>query len=166
VGRPRCCADFDYRWQLWDRELHIRLRVREAALWLEFDDSPLTQSLELIYTPCTYGGRRAWMRCPRCGGRIAIAYHRAGWFRCRQCAGLRYRSQSLGKVHRALVDRFQAKHGELRRRPKGMRRVTYRRLKARLNELYARWGRRNGRKPTKALGKDCLRRCSDLLSGT
>ncbi len=52
-----------------------------------------------------------------------------------------YRSQGLGKTHRAQlqVDRFEARYGELRGRPKGMRRATYRRLSARLNELYARW---------------------------
>ncbi len=49
----------------------------------------------LDWTDCTFGGRRAWFRCPAngCGRRVALLYlGRAGIFACRHCYRLVYNS--------------------------------------------------------------------------
>jgi hypothetical protein len=43
------------------------------------------------WTPCNYGGRRAWWLCPCCGRRVAILYS-GKMFACRQCHRLDYES--------------------------------------------------------------------------
>ena len=45
----------------------------------------------LDWTPCNYGGRRAWFRCPAagCGRRVAILYG-GDIFACRHCYRLAY----------------------------------------------------------------------------
>ena len=54
------------------------------------------------WTPCNYGGARAWFICPRgCGRRMAILYNR-GHFGCRQCHQLAYESQRGSPSNRAL----------------------------------------------------------------
>lgn len=49
--------------------------------------------VRLDWTPCTYGGRRAWFICPArgCGQRVAILYGGA-IFACRHCYQLAYAS--------------------------------------------------------------------------
>jgi hypothetical protein len=53
-------------------------------------------------TPCTYGGTRAWFRCPAqgCGRRVAILYGGA-IFACRHCHRLAYPSQRDAPHERA-----------------------------------------------------------------
>lgn len=52
------------------------------------------------WTPCNYGGRRAWWRCPCCGRRVALLY--AGKvFACRQCHRLAYSTQRQAPGERA-----------------------------------------------------------------
>jgi hypothetical protein len=48
----------------------------------------------LEWTPCNFGGQRAWFRCPvpACGRRVAILYG-GGTFACRSCHQLVYMSQ-------------------------------------------------------------------------
>ena len=48
----------------------------------------------LDWTPCNYGGQRAWFRCPAsgCGRRVAILYS-GSIFACRHCHQLAYQSQ-------------------------------------------------------------------------
>lgn len=49
--------------------------------------------VSLDWTPCTYGGRRAWFICPAagCGRRVALLYlGSAGIFACRHCYRLAY----------------------------------------------------------------------------
>ena len=47
------------------------------------------------WTPCNYGGWRAWFRCPAagCGRRVALLFLNGGIFACRQCGKLVYASQ-------------------------------------------------------------------------
>jgi hypothetical protein len=60
--------------------------------------------VNLEWTPCHYGGQRAWFRCPGlgCGRRVAILYCR-GNFLCRQCHNLSYQSQHEEAHDRALT---------------------------------------------------------------
>lgn len=50
--------------------------------------------VSLDWTPCTYGGQRAWFRCPAvgCGRRVAILYG-GSIFACRHCHQLSYPCQ-------------------------------------------------------------------------
>ena len=53
------------------------------------------------WTPCHFGGNRAWLRCPACGRRVAILYG-ATIFACRHCLQLAYESQRKAPHYRAL----------------------------------------------------------------
>ena len=94
----------------------------------------------LEWTPCNYGGRRAWFRCPGrgCGRRVAILYM-GGVFACRHCYNLAYESQREAPHYRAL-HRAQAIRERLAGsasmteffppKPKGMHWRTYDRLRS------------------------------------
>jgi hypothetical protein len=43
------------------------------------------------WTPCNYGGKRAWWKCPCCGRRVAVLYS-GKMFACRHCHRLDYES--------------------------------------------------------------------------
>jgi hypothetical protein len=60
--------------------------------------------LDVVYTPCRYGGRRAWLMCSRigCGRRAGIVYDTAKGFRCRHCANLDYASHRERSWDRSL----------------------------------------------------------------
>ena len=89
------------------------------------------------WTPCNYGGKRAWFVCPRgCGHRVAILYY-GGSPACRHCYQLAYESQQDSGwnrlLRRARTTRMQlggsANLAEpLPDRPKGMHWRTYSRL--------------------------------------
>lgn len=52
-----------------------------------------TQStFNLATTPCTYGGERWWLECPRCNRRVTKLYKENDNFECRTCLGLEYSS--------------------------------------------------------------------------
>jgi hypothetical protein len=94
-------------------------------------------------TPCHFGGTRTWFRCPspRCGRRVAVLYQ-GRFFACRHCQRLVYASQSERREERLdrKADKLRERlgwDGDLRRRPRGMRRRTYERLRTRYSELVA-----------------------------
>ena len=71
--------------------------------------APLEYAVEIIATPCHFGGVRYWFRCPLvrngvpCGGRVGRLYLPPGgrYFGCRTCYNLTYRS---AKEHDKRVD--------------------------------------------------------------
>jgi hypothetical protein len=90
------------------------------------------------WTPCNYGGSRAWFRCPAvgCGRRVAILYG-GTIFACRHCYRLAYSSQRENLDDRAtrradkIRDRLKWEPGILNGhgiKPKGMHSRTYQRL--------------------------------------
>ncbi len=95
--------------------------------------------VSITWTPCHYGGARAWFICPAqgCGRRVAILYV-GRVFVCRDCYQLAYGSQRNKPIQRAI-----AKAQKIRRRlggderlfapfpgkPKGMHWSTYERLR-------------------------------------
>ena len=101
---------------------------------------PVGYAVRLEWTPCNFGGRRAWFLCPArgCGRRVAILYG-GSIFACRHCYRLAYPSQ-----RETDVDRAMRRADTIRRRlgwepgilsgdggkPKWMRRRTFERLKA------------------------------------
>ena len=95
------------------------------------------------WTPCHYGGARAWFRCPAqgCGRRVAILYG-GGIFACRHCYKLAYACQRETSDDRA-ARRADTIRGRLGwdvgilnppgGKPKGMHYRTYQRLTYRHN---------------------------------
>lgn len=57
--------------------------------------------VHLTYTPCNYGGRRAWFLCPCCGWRAAVLYG-GSIYACRKCHQLAYKSQRETPGDRAI----------------------------------------------------------------
>ncbi len=96
----------------------------------------------LDWTPCNYGGRRAWFRCPAagCGRRVALLYlGSAGIFACRHCYRLAYPVERETADDRAArrADRIRERLGwhvgilnPKGWKPKGMHWRTFERLEA------------------------------------
>ena len=125
----------------------IQIRLKDDKLTLIYRhkrDEHNWQSVEspvrLEWTPCTYGGRRAWFICPAkgCTRRVALLYFgEEGLFACRHCQGLIYECQRENLDDRATrqADKIRAQlqwepgflngHGM---KPKGMHRSTAERL--------------------------------------
>jgi hypothetical protein len=93
----------------------------------------------LDWTPCNYGGKRAWFICPAagCGRRVALLYLGAGIFACRHCHRLAYACERETADDRAArrADRIRARLGwqvgilnPPGWKPKGMHSRTYERL--------------------------------------
>jgi len=89
----------------------IQVRSEGDAVRLAYERRGASESwksevcwVNLEWTPCHYGGRRGWFRCPGvgCGRRVAILYCR-GIFVCRQCHNLSYQSQHEQAQDRALA---------------------------------------------------------------
>lgn len=124
----------------------INLRVDVGSVQLNYrqhwrGDEWRTYSNTLLidWTPCNYGGQRAWWRCPipGCGKRVAVLYSGKGVYACRHCHGLAYRSQRETTAQLAtrrankVRDCLGWDRGILNMpggRPKGMHRKTYLRL--------------------------------------
>ncbi len=68
--------------------LSYRHRSRGSE-WIDKD-----YSVRVVWTPCNYGGRRAWFLCPArgCERRVGILFG-GGLFACRRCYRLSYQSQ-------------------------------------------------------------------------
>ena len=57
----------------------------------------LDYKVQLVWTPCHYGGRRWWFLCPLggnvgCNRRVGVLYKRGRYFGCRHCHDLTYES--------------------------------------------------------------------------
>jgi len=93
-----------------------RCDVRRVArhLWVARGESLVLRDevgrpwhLALVWTPCSFGGMRAWARCPGCGRRVGVLYLLHGTWSCRVCHDLAYASTRLPDVAR-LVRRARA----------------------------------------------------------
>jgi len=116
----------------------VSLNYRQRTNGGEWVD--MNYPVRLAWTPCNYGGQRAWWLCPAvgCGRRVAVLYGGAV-FACRHCHRLAYRSQREAPDDRAtrradkLRDRLGWEAGILNGegwKPKGMHWRTYGRMKA------------------------------------
>jgi hypothetical protein len=111
----------------------------------EHSSTDLEYAIRLEWTPCHYGGTRAWFLCPArgCVRRVAILYSGEAVFACRHCYQLGYQSQReapyLRATHRAQVIRVKlggsANLNEpFPSKPDGMRWSTYHRLRCEAEE--------------------------------
>lgn len=91
----------------------------------------------LDWTPCNYGGKRAWFIC-RCGrrvGRVFIARHGIG---CRHCLNLAYNSQNECDINRAWgkIHKFESRLKDDHYRPKGMHWKTFLKIRERITRAH------------------------------
>ena len=108
--------------------LDYRVRVRDDDPW-----QPVWDRVALDFTPCRYGGERAWFLCPACLSRRAVLFSVGGRFRCRACHDLAYSStrESESDRHRRRADELRRRIGckpgilSAPRKPKGMQWRTY-----------------------------------------
>ena len=89
---------------------NTRLRFAQDSdgYYLELLDLPPgtnVTAINLVTSPCNYGGHREWFECGGCQGRVGILYHTKDWeFRCRHCLNLNYSSQK--RNYRGMVPAF------------------------------------------------------------
>ena len=88
--------------------ISVRIETDQVVLsyrYPTYDDSWTDQeyAVQLEWTPCHYGGSRAWFLCPAkgCGRRVAILYLGGAVFACRHCYQLRYQSHREAPYLRA-----------------------------------------------------------------
>ncbi len=113
--------------------LSYRNRTNEGE-WKE-----MNYAVRLTWTPCNYGGERAWWLCPAdgCGRRVAVLFG-GKVFACRRCQRLVYASQRESENDRAIrrADTLRRQlgwvpgiaHGD-GEKPKGMHWKTYNRMR-------------------------------------
>lgn len=121
------------------RVFSVAVRAEENCLFVCLGADPIPQLVRLAWTPCNFGGKRPWFLCPSlgCWRRVATLY--AGEvFACRTCHRLVYETQRLAGDRRAVrrAERIRIRLGGggdvaagFPRRPKGMHRRTYERLR-------------------------------------
>ena len=96
-----------FGWQ-WSRNdevtASINIGVEDGRVFLDYRNrstrhnggewEPMRYAVWLDWTPCTFGGRRPWWRCPAvgCGKRVAVLFG-GRVFACRRCHNLAYRCQ-------------------------------------------------------------------------
>jgi hypothetical protein len=108
-----------------------------AELCYSYNGEPQRYRVPLTWTPCPYGGQRAWFLCPTMTCRLCVAklYLAGPDFRCRQCCGLIYPSQQEDRAYRAMrrAHKIQERLGgrpgfayPFPPKPKGMHWRTYR----------------------------------------
>ncbi|MFA7170184.1 MAG: hypothetical protein WC178_05040 [Candidatus Paceibacterota bacterium] len=65
--------------------------------------------VELVTTPCNYGGKRYWFICPLakngqyCGRRVGVLYQNGKYFGCRHCGDIAYDSQMQSGRYKGFV---------------------------------------------------------------
>ena len=107
--------------------------------------APRRVSIPLTETATQFGGRRLWLRCPRCSGRCRVLF--GVQLRCRTCSHHAYRSQSESASDRAcrrmhkIRNRLTGGEGasDMPDKPLGMHWSTYNRLADEHAEQESRW---------------------------
>lgn len=120
------------------RQMHIPPGAKGVRVSTGLGNGELVR---ISWTPCNYGGQRAWWICPRCGQRVAVLYH-LGAFACRHCHQLVHQStrtapsskpfERANKIRKRLGWGGGVAH-PLGEKPKGMHWETYGRLLQQLN---------------------------------
>ncbi len=115
----------------------VTLDYRTRSHGGEWQD--MNYPVRLTWTPCNYGGQRAWWLCPAvgCGRRVAVLYG-GSVYACRHCHKLTYSTQREQAHDRAgsRADRIRARLGwpagilnPVAGKPKGMHWKTFDRLR-------------------------------------
>mgnify|MGYP001170624110 CR=1 FL=1 len=125
----------------------LPVRTRSIEFGYTSGGEYVRQSVEVTWSPCHFGGERAWFGCPICGRRVAILYCIDG-LACRTCHGLYFECQrTRGKSSaRIKLQRLRERLGgsanlsePFPARPYRMRHKTYERLRLQAKELERRY---------------------------
>ncbi len=123
------------------------MMVSSAGFATGEDLKVTTQTVTLDWTPCHYGGQRAWFLCPGCERRAGILYGGGESLRCRHCSDLTYSSQKERRPDRLLrkaqkIRGLLGQSGDLgeviRFKPKNMHYKTFDRLRREADEAVRR----------------------------
>lgn len=147
---PDWCGGWEWK-RDGERVAWISMRAEEGCLMLNYNvrsNGEEWQSVEepvpIVRVPCRVGGTRPYFTCPgvvnglACGRRVVKLYGSGRYFLCRHCYRLAYASQSEGELDRALrrANKVRMRLGgdpgmasPFPKRPKGMWRRTYERLR-------------------------------------
>jgi hypothetical protein len=127
----------------WPGIMAMNIARYRVQLLLRGHSAP--QNIQVSWTPCHFGGLRPWLHCPHCHQRVARLFRGLGGYFCRACCGNPiYESQRRSTKARAYLQayRLRARLGgsrpvvdEIPSRPRGMKRITYERLCARIVRL-------------------------------
>jgi len=111
----------------WPSGSSIGLSTRgdQCTLLYTEDGEPRRQTITLDYTPCHYGGQRAWFECPNCWRRCARLSLGSSGFYCRKCYRLPYYTQQRGEIDRLIHKKLKI---EDKRDAKRLRKATRDRL--------------------------------------
>jgi hypothetical protein len=73
-------------------ELVRTTKAELLKLRLQSRINSLEQDLEVITTPCRFGGHRYWFVCPGCNHKVGVLYRPplSNELRCRKCHNLTY----------------------------------------------------------------------------
>lgn len=134
----------------WNSGATIGVHGIAGGIELHFtcDGEPIFQSVPVDRLPCNFGGTRPMLRCPHCYRRRRRLYLCRRQFVCRTCTRARYWTQTCS-VDARLTLRIRQLQKRLApdddpndyvidwvpRRPRGMRRATYRRVVCQLESL-------------------------------
>jgi len=125
--------------------LHLSYRVRMGG----GDWEDVEETVRIVSAPCRFGGARPYFICPgvvngiACGRRVAKLHGLGRYFLCRSCYRLAHGSQSESGWDRALrrANKIRQRLGgdpgmaaSFPKKPKGMHRRTYDRLKKEVYE--------------------------------
>lgn len=153
TGRLAAGQSFNWQWTRNGEALaNINIRTDTDRVTLDYRSRDLggewqsmNYPVRVTWTPCNYGGQRAWWICPAvgCGRRVAVLYG-GKVYACRHCHRLAYRTQRQQSDDRAcsMADKLRVRlgweagilngHGA---KPKGMHWQTFDRLQARHDDL-------------------------------
>lgn len=139
---------FTWRWYWRDKEMgNIGVRALHDEVVLSYtagsgeERQEIEERIWLSSSETPFNGCRPWFLCPRCSRRIAKLYLLGRRFMCRQCTGLAYASQQETLLDRATRRAFKLRKrlgddggigDPVWRKPKGMHRATFERLRARI----------------------------------
>lgn len=84
--------------------IHYTQTDRDTGEKKDFD-----YKIPLITTPCNYGGKRYWFKCPwykngqYCGRRVGTLYKNGDFFACRHCYNLTYSSRNASARYKGFI---------------------------------------------------------------
>lgn len=107
-GQLRAGPRYTLHWRRSDgaRVASVTIKVSESAIDLDYGSGAAQARClaPLEWSPCNYGGRRPWFRCPvaGCARRCGALYIAGSLVACRLCVGLAYGSQREDRAGRMM----------------------------------------------------------------
>lgn len=89
--------------EIYGPENYIRFHYNQTDNYTQ-EKKNFDYKIPLTTTPCYYGGKRYWFRCPfyrngvYCGKRVGVLYKGGDYFACRHCYDLTYASKNLSGI--------------------------------------------------------------------